>query len=195
MSASDSNSHPFDIQYLKTLYEDLNAEVKARGEVMGKMETHMATTNLILQQLKDKNDEQDAVYREHALRIHKVEMVQAGCSAPVKMVQYDRELKRLNAFMDLAKRSPNNDIDTGMVNVHEQRLQAAAEAAIRESIPLRHHFIRMLPWMIVIAIFCVVVTTIILMGTVIGRDMPLPNPPSVPYFDVKTNSSSHGVSR
>lgn len=187
--------HPFDLPYLRKLIEDLDGEVKARGEVMGLMETHMATTNLILQQLKEKDVSLTKTQEEHAFRIHEMELAQASCEAPTAIKQHGRELKKLNAFMDMVKQGSGGNIDTNMVNVHEQRMQAAAEAAIRDSIPMKHHMMKMLPWLIIACIFCIVVTTLIMARVATGKEVELPTPPSIPAIEIKANSSSQGVKR
>ena len=183
--------HSFDLKYLKAVTDDLQDEVRKRGVVMGKMETHMATTTLILKQLRDKDDEQDNALKEHGLRIHTVEMAQAGCQAPTKVRQHDRELKRLNAFMDFVKQGTNNEIDTGVVDTHAERMQAAAEAAIVNSLPIKLHLAKSWPIIILVAIFCIVVTTLIMARVFTGIDIQIPTVNDIPGVNVKTNSSSH----
>ena len=179
--------HSFDFQYLKSITEDLQAEVKKRGEVMWRMETHMATTNLILKQLKEKNDEQDDVQKEHAIRIHSVEITQAKCDAAARVRHHDIELKRLNAFMDMARRGSSGKINTESIVVHQQQLQAAAEAAIVNSISMKDHIFRSWPIIALICIFCVVVTTLIMARSVTGEVVDLPSMNDIPGVKLDTN--------
>ena len=184
-----SGESKFDVKWLKALYEDLHSEMKVRDELMGKMETHMATTNQILSQLKSDRDAHAKLISDNGKEIVSLKLANASCDAPQKVVQHDRELKRLNAFMDMFKRG---GMDTGVIDTHAQKMQAAAEAAIRDSIPMRQYLWKMFPWMLLFGIFCVVVTTLIMAKVATGKDIQLPDPPSI---QVNANSSSHEVHR
>lgn len=193
MEKQHKEIHPFDVQYLKSVTDSLQEEVRARGAVMTKMETHMATTNLILEQLSKKNDEQDHLHKEHSRKIHSLEMDHAKCSAPVLVAQHQRELKKLNAFMDMAKMG--TDIDTGRIDVHAQRMQHAAESAIMDSIPLKKHILKSWPIILLLCIFSIIVTTLILSNALTGNNTTIPSVGNIPSLKINTNSSSLGDSK
>lgn len=187
MNEKRKPEHSFDIAYLRELYDSLSSEFKSQGATLANMDKHMEGINKILEGFAKKNDEQDGTIKEHGSLIHTIEMKQAGCDADTKLVSVFSNIKRLNSFMDLSKKRSSGDIDTRAIDVHAQQMQHAQEMLGTTSIPLRAAFTRMLPWFIIVAVFFVVMTTLVMAQTVTGKSIVLPDAPNI---EIPTNSSS-----
>jgi len=177
----------FDAVFLKSLTDELSGKFEKQTVAINNLVLAVSNVDTRLDMIKERLIKHDTKLSEHSDRIRQREIGHAACDAPKQMTGVWANIKRLNAFMDLKKEK--DGIDTRVIDTHAQQIQRAAEMAIPRVIPMRDAFIKVLPWVIVVAIFSVVVTTLILTQSVTGQQVRLP---SLPALDI-TNSSSQGA--
>lgn len=139
--------HDFDVRFLKTLYEELSSSYEKQAQSLASLDKTTGEMGIILKNFESKNKEQDFKLVEHSKRIHDVEMKQAGCNVDSQIKGMWHHVKRLNAFMDLGKRS--SDLDTSQIDTHAQRMQHSYEMTMDRPNPLRDFLLKLAPWMLI----------------------------------------------
>ena len=143
----DENTHnSFDFKYLKSLFDNLDASYKSQSNILGELNTNVAMMSVSLINIEKKNTEQDVILREHTEQIRNLERVHDSCRAATELRGVWHHIKRLNAYVDLAKEEKG--IDTTKIDVHAQRLQHEKDKLLNNTGVIKV-VSRVMPWLLV----------------------------------------------
>lgn len=178
---SEDDPGKVDLLLLKGMMEDQEGLLSGVAKSTRNLESHVGEINIHLKNLMENDGQKQNRLNDHAVRLRTVELTQAGCQANTKLSVQGREFKdfgrwriKVNSFMDVFK--TQGHVDTGLIDVHAQQMQHAAEMAVRQSIPFKDAAVRMLPWFVAVFALGLVLATILTVQTLTGNQLiPLPS--------------------
>jgi hypothetical protein len=159
----------FDIQYLKQLFDELNASNREQAKLLASLTVSTAEVAVTLRNIEKRNSEQDISLKEHGIKIHELERRHDTCDAKNQIKGLWKHIERLNAYMDL-QRQEDSRYDTGAIDAHAQKLQHAAEISAMSSsgVSFRDAAVKMMPWMVLVFALGLTLATIIVIQLLTG---------------------------
>ena len=178
----------FSVEYVKNLVDDLKQVSRDQAKSMAKLTDEMATMREVVSGIgtsvdgiKKNNERVAKEVKEHEDRIRGVEIHEARCDYGRQIKGVWKNINRLNALMDLIKQDEDNDINTGMIDVHEQRMMHMSEIAMDRGGEFKAAMLKMLPWFIVVFVVGIALATIVVFQVVSGDDTKI----NVPQIEIK----------